>query len=404
MAQQPIPTIGSISLFIHLTIIIANLLIKFKKIVYYFFLCILVFTAVAILFLLYNNNTSNKQYVNPVISNKITDEKTEPINDTTFTKNQHYAAWIPWWDEARVLTSLKNLSKGELDSISPVWYTLSADGKLSDIQGLNLKNDILAVASSSGISVIPTINNEAENGFDGDRVSILLNNKNLQSVFITKAISLAIDNKYIGWDIDWEQKNINDKKAFSDFILYVSQEFHKNNLKLIVTVQAKTDETNNNDTNSTEDWKALSKAADQIRIMAYDFHYDQSDAGAITPLSDLEQVLDYAVTTMLKDKIVIGVPLYGYDWDNKNGESVQYEDAMDRINKNSGTVTRDSESEELTGQYGTLINPHTLWFLDQKSVLRILYIADNYGISNISFWRLGGEDSALWTIIKNSRD
>jgi len=400
MATQPIPSIGSVTFFIHLIIIGFNKLMKTPKIILLSAPVFLVISIVSLYIFLNHRTTIVQPTIHRVTQTRNLNEKTEPITDTSFIKNEHFATWIPWWDEDRVITSLETLPKSVIEVISPIWYNLAQDGTLTTNPSTNLRSNIASIASSSGIMILPTINNESGNGFDGNRVSLFLKNKEMQSAFISKAISLAKINGYIGWDIDWEQKNPSDKQAFSDFIQYASQQFHKNNLKLVVSVEAKTDSSDTTDSSASEDWEALSENADQIRVMAYDFHYDKSDPGAITPLDELEAVLNYATQTIPKNKIVLGVPLYGYDWDNKIGQSVQYADAMSVIVKNSGSVTRDKDSEELVGQYGTLFSPHTLWFLDQKSILRILYIANNYDINQFVFWRLGGEDPEVWNLKK----
>jgi len=393
MAQQPIPAVGSVTFFIHITVIGFSKLKKVKR-NYWVFLFIFLLVVIA---LFKNRNLIFNSLPAPKKQHAVKlNEKNEPITDTGFVNNMHFSAWLPWWDEQRVVQSLGN-AQGKLEEISPIWYKLSDNGLL-DTNPSVAKDIITQRASSSGMILIPTINNETNSGFDPKRVSFFLQNKNVQTTFINTLIASALQNGYKGWDIDWEQKNPKDKDAFTGFIQSLADALHTSHLQLTVTVQAKTGDAKNPDENTAEDWKALSPYADHIRIMAYDFHYDTSDPGAITPLDDLEAVLDYAVKEIPKDKIALGLPLYGYDWDNKKGEAIQYEDGMKRIKQYKGSFEYDSQSEEVVGKYTTLITPHTLWFTDTKSILRMLYIAYNYDVTNIIFWRLGGEDPTLWKL------
>src|SRR5258706_14754356 len=119
MATQPIPAIGSVTFFIHLIIIVINKLININKIV-------LIGTPIAFIILftsfyfIRNNYRNNFQPIeNKVIVNKHLNEKTELITDTSFIKNAHFSAWIPWWDESRVIDSLKNAPNGSIEVISP---------------------------------------------------------------------------------------------------------------------------------------------------------------------------------------------------------------------------------------------------------------------------------------------
>jgi spore germination protein YaaH len=67
----------------------------------------------------------------------------------------------------------------------------------------------------------------------------------------------------------------------------------------------------------------LEKVADGIFIMAYDFHYRGSDrTGPVSPIGGAGINGNYDISTMLKDhlaqippnKLIMGVPYYGYDW------------------------------------------------------------------------------------------
>ncbi len=395
MSQQPIPTVGSIVFLVHIAVIVISWLKKRPIIIV---LIILLLTGVFSARYIYGNSQRQKleSYTSTQKNHK--DEKTEPITDINFVKDQRFAAWVPWWDEDRVITSLQN-SHGALQMISPVWYVLGPNGTLQE-NPTKQKEKIKDVAINSGIVILPTINNEngdVKDGFDPKRVSLLLNNKSLQQAFINNLTNVANEQGFIGWDIDWELKNKDEELLFTEFIKDLSEQLHKNNLLLSVSVQAKTEDDVKIGDTKGENWTELSKYADEVRIMAYDFHYDQSDPGSLTPLDDLETVLDYAVKVIPPNKIVLGIPLYGYDWGSKT-ESVQFTDAIDRIQKNGGTYVRDTASEELVGNYRQLLDKHTVWFTDKTSVLRILYIASNYDVQKISFWRLGGEDPEIWKL------
>ena len=77
-----------------------------------------------------------------------------------------------------------------------------------------------------------------------------------------------------------------------------------------------------------EDWTAIGGVADSVKIMAYDYHYASTDAGAITPLDWLDKVVTYAETTVPRSKIIVGLPWYGYDWSSAGGATASYASAM----------------------------------------------------------------------------
>lgn len=63
------------------------------------------------------------------------------------------------------------------------------------------------------------------------------------------------------------------------------------------------------------DYGQLAKYADQIVLMAVDFHWTTSDPGPIVTLSDLRTVLKKVPTDDIpRTRLAVESPIYGYDW------------------------------------------------------------------------------------------
>lgn len=62
------------------------------------------------------------------------------------------------------------------------------------------------------------------------------------------------------------------------------------------------------------DYGGIDAAVDFVFIMAYDWHEKHSGPGPIAPIDEIRKTLDNAVQRMPRNKIILGVPRYGYDW------------------------------------------------------------------------------------------
>ncbi|MGH3213751.1 MAG: glycosyl hydrolase family 18 protein, partial [Trebonia sp.] len=63
------------------------------------------------------------------------------------------------------------------------------------------------------------------------------------------------------------------------------------------------------------DYGNLAKYADQLVLMAIDFHYQGGSPGPISPLADVTQVANYVRSYGVPlRKLAIEVPNYSYDW------------------------------------------------------------------------------------------
>jgi spore germination protein YaaH len=74
----------------------------------------------------------------------------------------------------------------------------------------------------------------------------------------------------------------------------------------------------------------MSKIADNIVLMAYDYHSTSSFVtGPVAPLSGAGIMSEYDVTAAVEktldlippQKLVLGIPLYGYEWETLDANS-----------------------------------------------------------------------------------
>ncbi|MBI2601279.1 hypothetical protein HYW42_04995 [Candidatus Daviesbacteria bacterium] len=309
------------------------------------------------------------------------------------TPPSEYHGWVAWWDETNALDSLSENS-GAFKSVSPVWYKINEQGTLEETphkQGEQIK----IVANKQTNKLIPTITNE----FDSRRTSLVLNNSDKSQDLIESLKTLVLNSNYLGVDIDWEEINPKDQQAFTAFIKNLSEVMHQNNLTLTVSVHPQTGKFTDRAIARGYNLKALSESADAVKIMAYDFHNQNSNPGAITPLSELTKVLKYTVSIVPTEKVILGLPTYGYDWEigsGKAADAVSFTESLERVNKNNGQTTRDMESFSLVGSYTVDGKKHLIWFEDAQTISKMIEKARVTGIYQFSFWRIGVEDPGLW--------
>lgn len=264
-------------------------------------------------------------------------------NETANQVGLSYSAWIPWWENDRGLLSIEK-SRQSLEEVLPVWYRLDKNGLIEEINDADKQSFLLALKGTN-VKIIPTIANELE----GIRVSLFLKNSDWDRE-IENLVEIAKKNNYQGWDLDWEEIAENDKKRFSEFVNKLAESLQKEELKLSITVHAKTGK---NDWEHTrgQDWAELVKSKADIRIMAYDFHYAESDPGPVTPPNELKSVISYALSIIPKEQLVLALPTYGYDWGKDKGESLQFEDAINRIKSYQGQWSYNQKNMAMKGEY-----------------------------------------------------
>ena len=161
---------------------------------------------------------------------------------------------------------------------------------------------------------MPTLANMTDGSWSYPPVARMLHTPALMSRHIAAIVSLADRENYAGIDIDYEGLHAGDRQALSTFITRLAAALHAHGKILSVAVFAKTSDAGYGGQNVAQDYAAIGRAADQVRRMAYDYHWNTSAPGPIAPISWVRSVIDYARTQIPAARLVLGIPLYGYDW------------------------------------------------------------------------------------------
>ena len=63
-----------------------------------------------------------------------------------------------------------------------------------------------------------------------------------------------------------------------------------------------------------QDYRLLGEAANHVMLMTYEWGYSQGPPMAVAPINMVRRVVEYAVSEIPPEKIILGIPNYGYDW------------------------------------------------------------------------------------------
>jgi spore germination protein len=300
--------------------------------------------------------------------------------------------WIAPWDPAS-LTSVQ-ANAGALSESNPVWYEWKSDATI--VAGWNAENPTWR-AAMTGTLLMPTVQNLVNDSFDATVVATMLSTAATRDAHADAIAQLVISKAYDGIDIDYERVPTAQRANFTAFITTLSQKLHAANKKLSVTVYAKASDKENWNGPGSQDWIALGALADSIKIMAYDYSWDGSAAGPITPLDWLDGVTTYAESTIAPSKIIVGLPFYGYDWVGTAAKTVTYASATKLAQTNGATITRDANGEATFSYGGT----HTVYFQDLVAYARKIDLLrqKHARIGGFAAWVAGQEDPEIWRIL-----
>jgi spore germination protein YaaH len=298
----------------------------------------------------------------------------------------------------------------KIDVLVPTWYGVDANGVVTGKPDAQ----IMQVARAHGVSVMPIVS------AGGDRVVFhqLLANPKGEQAMIAALVQQAKSNGYTGFQFDFENIDVNDRDALTSLVEQTANTFHRNGLRLTMAVVPNAPGYAGTSDFSKWMWqywrgaydlKALAKVLDLVCLMTYDQHTRWTPPGPVAGMPWTMQQLAYALQFVPKDKLSLGIPLYGYHW--YAGNPVR-PDGKESSNISADYIDFD-QSIPLAKQFNVTVQwdatEHESWFYFYRDQLREWVsmpdahafrdrynIVKQYGLQGFCSWVLGAEDPGIW--------
>ncbi len=313
------------------------------------------------------------------------------------------SAYVVPWDDR----STAGLSGRGLREISPVWLVPTDTGAITfapDVTATGTAT-LASAAATDGLTLAPSISNYRGGRWDGALIAGLVSDPVLRAAHVQAITDLVRQHGWPAIDVDYESLPAGARSGFSAFVADLARSLHSVPARLSVTVHAKTSEPGSWSGARAQDWRALGAAADQVRVMAYDYADAASHPGPIAPAAWVSQVVRLAVDRIPRDRIAVGLPTYGYDWPaGASGQAVQWADAEALRRKADASRHWDAASAAPWFAYtDNAGRSHTVWYENAASLAAKLRVIDQFQLAHVVLWRLGGEDPAIWPILNRPR-
>lgn len=143
------------------------------------------------------------------------------------------------------------------------------------------------------------------------------------------------------------------------------------------------------------DYAGMGRAADYCLLMTYEWGYTYGEPMAVSPINHVRRVLEYGLTEIPAEKILMGMSNYGYDWalpfvrgESKAEKLTNYQ-AQARAEYYGVPVEWDENAQAPFYTYATPAGvKHVVWFENERSWQARLALVAEYGLAGISIWNI----------------
>jgi peptidoglycan-N-acetylglucosamine deacetylase len=165
---------------------------------------------------------------------------------------------------------------------------------------------------------------------------------------------------------------------------------------LLVAVPGTTDQ--NDSYSRGYDLAALAENSDGLILMAYDEHEMTGSAGSIGSLQWVREVITEARKVVPANKLVLGIPSFGYIWKgtaatSRGSSEITARDGIALVDGHGQQLPYDSVTGE---RHGTLADGSEAWFVDARGAQDRTKIATNAGFAGVALWRVGTEEAGTF--------
>lgn len=265
---------------------------------------------------------------------------------------------------------------------------------------------MIQVAWEAGIEPLLVLTPFSEGAFNNQLVKVLVENEEIQLRVISGLLETVKEKGYSGVDVDFEYVLPQNRIAYADFVGRLRKVMNEAGFKVSVALVPKTASDQPGLLYEGIDYALLGANADMVFLMTYEWGYTYSEPMAVAPLDKVRQVVEYALTEIPKEKILMGIPNYGYDW------SLPYEKGITKAR-----VVGNVEAVRIAAENGTSIQyaeaaqspnfryikngiSHEVWFEDVRSIEAKLNLARSYGLLGVGYWNLMRPFRANWLLLE----
>lgn len=289
-----------------------------------------------------------------------------------------------------------------LSELTPFTYGFTPEGALV---GLDDEALIQAAQELGARPVMHLSTLTQEGGFSNELGRIALSNPAVQDKLVAQILNTIHDKGYQGLDIDFEYISGMDAEPYAKLVARLRSLLSPKGILVTVALAPKISDDQSGRLYEGHNYYLLAEAADYVLLMTYEWGYVESPPMAVAPLPNVRRVVEYALTRIPPQKILLGVPNYGYDWPlpyrrGNRATSISNQYAVTLAWNNHAAIRYDQSAQSPWFRYtDSAGREHEVWFEDPRSIRAKLALCTEYGLRGVGIWNLMRPAPQNWAVL-----
>ena len=302
----------------------------------------------------------------------------------------------------------------QIDLLVPTWYQVDENGLVSGAPD----NLVLDRARSENLPVMPIV--ALFNKLD---FHLLAGSPAAQAQMNEALIRECKLHDYKGFQFDFENISWTDRDALSALVKTSAEALHRAGFQLSIATVPNApgypgaggfSKWIYTDWRGAYDLAAIAKSVDLVCLMTYDQHTRWTTPGPVAGWQWTLDNLNYALKSVPRDKLALGIPLYGYHWytgapildkatgaykPNPGADYISAPDALLLAREYNGKIQWDAEDHSAYFYFYRDQMREWVFFSDLHTFRDRYDLTVKNGLAGFCAWVLGQEDPAIWTAL-----
>jgi len=304
-------------------------------------------------------------------------------------------------------TEVLNTSLPSLTYLGIFSYQISPDGGLIQIDDERVIQAALDQHTESRM-VITNIGEEGQ--FSNDLARTILDSEELQGILLENCIQIMENKDYTGLDVDFEYLYPEDREKYNRFLERARNRLNPLGYTLSTAIAPKLSGEQQGLLYEAHDYSAHGRYADEVIIMTYEWGFLYGPPMAVAPLDRVRKVIEYAVSEIPSEKILMGIPNYGYDWTlpYEPGSAARIISSPQAIEIAMEVGAQIQFDETAASPFFTYYDEekrqHIVWFEDARSIYEKLRLVEAYNLGGVSYWTVNNKFNQNWVVLQGLYD
>ena len=272
-----------------------------------------------------------------------------------------------------------------------------------------LQDDLWMIETAwcHGAKPIMVLTPFSEGAFNNQLVKVLTENVEVQERLLEQLTAEVRRRGFAGVNIDFEYVLPENKVQYAAFIGKMRELLRPEGYTVSVAVPPKVSNEQRGLLVEGADYRLIGENADYVFLMTYEWGYTYGPPMAVAPLDKVRQVVEYALSQIPAEKLILGIPNYGYDWQLPyergvtRAQTIGNVQAVDLAVENGALIryAQTAQSPWFTYKKGGM--DHVVWFEDIRSIQAKWKLVQELDLAGAWYWNLMRKFRGNWLMLES---